>query len=89
VNVVERGQRAAQILSDPVFEEAVGRLRARVTQEWEGALTTEQREIAWYRLHALASICQELAADASNAVFEIAQAEQREKLAQREKPKTP
>lgn len=89
MNTIERGQRAAQILRDPVFEEACGRLRARITQEWQDALTTEQRELAWYRLHALASICQELAADESNAAFEIAQADLREKLAQREKPKTP
>lgn len=80
MDAIERGQRAGLILRDPAFQDAVGRLRERITHEWEEALSAEQRELAWYRLNALAQVCKELFADEQSGEFEARQQEERRRL---------
>jgi hypothetical protein len=76
---VHRGQAAALLLRNPVFDEAVGRVRARIQRDWEAAQTTVEREQAWFRHNALADVCRELYADEQSGEFEIRMREMAER----------
>lgn len=59
---LQRGQRARQILEDPVFQEAVAHAKGRMHRAWEDSPSTaaEAREDAYRQVKALDLVLQSL-----------------------------
>lgn len=63
-----RGNRASQILSDPVFAQALADAERQFVQEWLAGSTTPTREAAHAKMHALQEVRNQLESYVADAV---------------------
>ena len=57
---IGKGNQAKQRLEDPLFQEAVAKLKADYVTEWAAAKSTEAREKIWTRYNLIEDVSQRL-----------------------------
>lgn len=63
-----KGERAAQILDNEVYSEAVKSARHRIQDDWAGQTNAESRERLWHTLQAIEAVTRELAILRDNGI---------------------
>lgn len=69
---IERGQRAAALLQDPLIVEALDGIEQTLRDQWENAVTTDIREELWYTLKGMQRFKNLLTISIENGVYEKA-----------------
>jgi hypothetical protein len=70
--ITERGQRADQLLQDPLIVEALDGIEQTLRDQWEKAATTEIREELWYTFKGMQRFKQYLTLAVEQGVYETA-----------------
>lgn len=60
LDVLQKGEHAAQILENEVYKEAVAGAKQRIKDEWAAAKVPSEREALWYQLQAIEAVNREL-----------------------------
>ena len=61
MDVEQKGERAAQILENEVFVEAVSGAKRRIRDSWTIAKSAPEREALWHQYQAIDAVTKELA----------------------------
>lgn len=65
-----KGERAAQILENEVYQEAVAGAKQRIKDEWAAASDPAKRDTLWHKLQAIEAVNRELEVIRGNGVVE-------------------
>lgn len=75
MDVETKGERAAQVLDNEVFAEAVAGAKQRIKNEWSREASGEARERLWHKLQAIDAVTLELTIIRDRGIVERKQRE--------------